>query len=50
MSSLLFEVKPSDPITYAGVAIVLGVVVLPVTYLPARRAAKLDRLIALRQE
>jgi putative ABC transport system permease protein len=50
MSSLLFEVKPSDPITYAGVAVVLGVVVLPATYLPARRAAKLDRLIALRQE
>ncbi|HXR74896.1 MAG TPA: ABC transporter permease [Bryobacteraceae bacterium] len=50
MTSLLFEVKPSDRGTYAGVAIVLGVVVLAATYLPARRAAKLDPLVALRQE
>ncbi len=50
MSSMLFEVTPSDPITYAGVVVLLGAVVLTASYIPARRAAKLDPLIALRQE
>jgi putative ABC transport system permease protein len=50
MTTMLFEVTPSDPTTYAGVAALLGVVVLGATYLPARRAAKLDPLVALRQE
>jgi ABC-type antimicrobial peptide transport system permease subunit len=50
MSSMLFEVTPSDPITYAGAALLLGAVVLAASYIPARRAAKLDPLIALRQE
>jgi putative ABC transport system permease protein len=50
LTSMLFEVQPTDPITYAGVAIVLGVVSLAASYLPARRAAKVDPLVALRQE
>ncbi len=50
MSSVLFEVTPNDPITYAGVAVLLGAVVLCASYLPARRAARLDPLLALRQE
>ena len=50
MVSLLFEVKPNDPETYACVTVVLGLVVLAASYLPARRAAKLDPLAALRQE
>jgi ABC-type antimicrobial peptide transport system permease subunit len=50
MTSMLFEVTPSDPTTYAGVAVLLGLVVLGATYFPARRASKLDPLIALRQE
>jgi putative ABC transport system permease protein len=50
MTTMLFEVTPSDPTTYAGVAALLGVVVLGATYLPARRAAKLDPLVALRHE
>lgn len=50
MASLLFDVKPSDPAIYAGVGFVLGLVVLAASYLPARRAAKLDPLVALRQE
>lgn len=48
--SMLFEVTPSDPATYVGVAVLLGLVVLSASYLPARRAAKLDPLVALRQE
>jgi predicted permease len=50
MTGLLFEVRPSDPLTYAAVAGLLGSVVLAANYIPARRAAKLDPLIALRQE
>jgi putative ABC transport system permease protein len=50
LSSILFDVKPDDPIIYAGVAIVLVLVTLAATYIPARRATKLDPLVALRQE
>ena len=50
MTSMLFEVKPADPVTYAGVGILLGVIVLAASYIPAQRAARLDPLIALRQE
>jgi putative ABC transport system permease protein len=50
LTSMLFEVKPTDPMIYAAVALLLGAVVLIASYLPARRAAKLDVLLALRQE
>src|SRR5205085_3420261 len=50
LTSMLFEVKPGDPMTYAGVAVLLCAVALMASYLPARRAAKVDPLIALRVE
>jgi len=50
LTSMLFEVKPNDPLTYAGVALLLGVVALAASYIPARRAAQIDPLAALRQE
>jgi predicted permease len=50
MTSLLFNVKPTDPAVYAAVALVLIAVALLASYLPARRAARIDPLIALRDE
>ena len=50
MSALLFQVTPIDVTTYAVVALLLGAVALLATYLPARRAASIDPMVALRQE
>ncbi|HEY7336298.1 MAG TPA: ABC transporter permease [Bryobacteraceae bacterium] len=50
LTSMLFAVKPTDPLTYAAVAGVLGAVTLCASYVPARRAAKADPLVSLRQE
>lgn len=50
MSSMLFEVKPTDPLTFAGVAILLCLIALLACYIPARRAASVDPLQALRSE
>jgi ABC-type antimicrobial peptide transport system permease subunit len=48
MVALLYGVAPTDPITYAGMAIVVGAVTVLATYLPARRAARVEPIIALR--
>ena len=50
LRSQLFGVQPADPLSYAGVAIVLSLVALAACYIPARRAASVDPLVALRQE
>jgi len=50
MTSLLFNVRPTDPAVYAAVSFVLIVVALLASYLPARRASRIDPLIALRDE
>lgn len=50
MTSLLFGVTPTEPMVYAAVSLVLIAVALLASYLPARRAAKIDPLVALREE
>ena len=50
MTSLLFEVSPTDPLTFGGVALCVIVATLLACYIPARRAIKVDPLIALRYE
>ncbi len=50
LRSMLFQVRPNDPLVYLAVALMLGVVTLVAGYVPARRAAKIDPVLALRQE
>jgi putative ABC transport system permease protein len=50
LRTLLFEVNPSDPLTYIGVALLLAVVAALACWIPARRASRVDPMITLRAE
>jgi putative ABC transport system permease protein len=50
LTSMLYGVSPNDPVTFVGISFLLAMVALLACYLPARRAARIDPMIALRDE
>ena len=50
LGSMLFEVKPGDPVTLIGVSLLLMLVAMAACYIPARKASCVDPLVALRHE
>jgi ABC-type lipoprotein release transport system permease subunit len=50
LSTLLFGIKPVDPVTIIATAVLLGLTAMMASYVPARRASRIDPMSALRCE
>jgi putative ABC transport system permease protein len=50
LSTLLFEIQPRDSLTFTAVALILSMVALTACLVPARRASRVDPIVALRDE
>lgn len=50
LSNMLFGITSTDPLTFAAISVLLLLVALLASYIPARRATRVDPIIALRQE
>jgi ABC-type antimicrobial peptide transport system permease subunit len=50
MTALLYDVALSDPLTFGSVALLLGLIALAACYIAARRATRVDAVVALRSE
>ncbi|HEV2222226.1 MAG TPA: ABC transporter permease [Candidatus Acidoferrales bacterium] len=50
LRSLLFEITPTDPLTFVGVAVLVAAVAFAACYVPSRRAVRVDPVVALRHE
>ncbi len=50
LQTMLFEIKPTDPVTFVALTLLLAGVALMASFIPARRASRMDPLVALRHE
>jgi putative ABC transport system permease protein len=50
MTSMVYAIRPNDPVTFLIVAILVGAISILAAYIPARRAARIEPLVALREE
>jgi ABC-type lipoprotein release transport system permease subunit len=50
LRAFLFDLTPGDPVTYVGVVVVLGAAAILASWIPARRASRVDPVVALRVE
>jgi putative ABC transport system permease protein len=50
LTTMLFRVQPADPLTYGAVTVLIALVTLAASYVPARRAARMDPVVSLRHD